>query len=196
MKRLLKRLGRSKLEREAPAERERRGQRLDRSTHIGFLVPATNPLERIQLKELAQLLTESDEVDRWRIVADTGMTRKAHAKARAHRIQRLGEGQEARPEFPQLARVTCCWRDDCNTLGLPSGMLEELHEVDVLITLDEHFSSLPLLAMMRRSRAAFKVGPIHADDGTLDFMLTWPDGGDMSSFVQLAFHYLKTLDLK
>ena len=34
------------------------------------------------------------------------------------------------------------------------------------------------------------------DVDALDFMLTWPEGGDMSSFVQLAFHYLKTLDLK
>ena len=75
-------------------------------------------------------------------------------------------------------------------------MPEELHDVDVLISLDQNMSSLPLLAMLRRSRSAFKVGPIHADDGTLDFMLTWPDGGDMLSFVQLAFHYLKTLDLK
>jgi len=50
--------------------------------------------------------------------------------------------------------------------------------------------------LIRRSQAPFKVGPMRPDDGTLDFMLTWPDGGDMLSFVQLAFHYLKTLDLK
>lgn len=196
MRKLLKRLGRRKLLREAPVERERRGQRLESTTHVGFLVPASDSWERAQLKELAAVLSGNSDFGRWRVLADTGMTRKAHAKARAHRIQRLGEGQEARPEFPQLAEVTCFWRDDCGSLGLPLAMPEELHEVDVLITLDRGMSSLPLSAMMRRSRSPFKVGPIQADDGTLDFMLTWPDGGDMSSFVQLAFHYLKTLDLK
>lgn len=195
-RKLLKRLGMRKLHREVQPARGRRGQRLERSTHVGFLVPAVDSVHRGQLKELALTLAESADVDRWRIIADTGMTRKAHAKARAHRIQRLGEGQQALPEFPQLAQVTCFWRDDCGSLGLPMAMPEELHDVDVLISLDQDMSSLPLLAMLKRSRSSFKVGPLHADDGTLDFMLTWPDGGDMLSFVQLAFHYLKTLDLK
>ena len=90
VRKLLKRLGMRKLHREVPPARDRRGQRLEHSTHVGFLVPASDSVNRGQLKELASALAETADVDRWRIVADTGMTRKAHAKARAHRIQRLG----------------------------------------------------------------------------------------------------------
>ena len=95
-----------------------------------------------------------------------------------------------------MAQLTCLWQDECNWLGLPQVMPKGLNEADVVLTLDKGMSNLPIKALIRRSQAPFKVGPMRPDDGTLDFMLTWPDGGDMLSFVQLAFHYLKTLDLK
>lgn len=194
MRKLLRRLGVRKLNREAPAERLRRGQRLGAQSKVGLLVPAVDLMHRLQLKDLVVGL-EQEEVD-WFIIADTGLTRKAHAKARAQRIQKLGVGQEVAPDFPQLSRVQCFWRDECTSLGLPTDMPDSLDRADVLLMLDSSGSQLPLRAMMRRAKAPFKVGPMQPDDGTLDFMLTWPDGGDMLSFVQVAFHYLKTLDLK
>jgi len=194
MRRLLRRLGHRKLSREAPVERVRRGQQLVADSNVGLLVPAASIMHRKQLKDLVAGL-EEEEVN-WFVVADTGLTKKAHAKARAQRIQKLGDGQEISPDFPQLSRVQCFWRDECSSLGLPTGIPEALHSMDVLISLDVNWSQLPLKAMMQRAKVPFKVGPMQADDGTLDFMLTWPEGGDMLSFVQLAFHYLKTLDLK
>ncbi len=194
MRKLLRRLGVRKLSREEPVDRLRRGQRLGADSKVGLLVPAVDQVHRLQLKDLVAGL-EKEEVD-WFIVADTGLTRKAHAKARAQRIQKLGLGQEVPPDFPQLSRVHCFWRDECTSLGLPTSIPDRLDSADVLLTLDSTGSQLPLRAMMRRAKAPFKVGPMQADDGTLDFMLTWPDGGDMLSFVQVAFHYLKTLDLK
>lgn len=196
MRKLLKRLGRRKLAMEASAVRERRGHRLGPGTTVGLLVPAADAGQRKQLKDLASGLTEGQHLVAWQVVADTGMTRKAFAKRRAQRIQKLGDGHEMAPEFPQMAQVSCFWRDDCGALGLPKEMPEALVGVDVLIMLDAEMRNLPLRAFLKRSEAPFKVGPMHDDDGTLDFMLTWPDGGDMLSFVQLAFHYLKTLDLK
>jgi hypothetical protein len=163
-------------------------------SRVGLLVPAVTLSQRNQLKDLVAGL-EQEEVH-WIVLADTGLTKKAHAKARAQRIQKLGEGQEIPPDFPQLSRVHCFWRDDCSSIGLPNAIPEPLNTVDVLITLDVAWSQLPLKALMQRAKAPFKVGPMQADDGTLDFMLTWPEGGDMLSFAQVAFHYLKTLDLK
>ena len=196
MRRLLKRLGRRKLSREVPGERVRRGHRVDGLTRVGLLVPAVDFAQRKELKELVLGLQDVQETLDWMVWADTGMTRRAYAKSRAQRIQKLGAGQEVPPDFPQESRLSCFWRDDCSALGLPMLMPDGLHDVDVLITLDASSANLPLRAMMRRSKAPFKVGPKHADDGTLDFMLSWPDGEDMQSFAHLAFHYLKTLDLK
>ncbi len=196
MRKLFNRLGHRALGREALAERARKGQRLEGSTRVGILVPAVNSAQRHQLKELVAGLQEKHEEASWTILAYTGTTRKAHAKSRAQRMKKLGEGHRVDPDFPQLAQFSCLWHDECNMMGLPQVMPKGLNEADVLLTLDKDMSNLPLKALMRRSQAPFKVGPMRPDDGTLDFMLTWPDGGDMLSFVQLAFHYLKTLDLK
>lgn len=196
MRNLLNRIGRRKLRREAPAIRERRGQRLEEGTVVGLLAPGVDARQRRQLKDLVKGLEEQEEARLWRVIVDTGISRKSHAKSRAQRIQKLGGGQEVPPDFPQISEVHCFWKDECSSLGLPLVMPEALNGVDVLITLDAGMSNLPLRAMLRRANAPFKVGPMQADDGTLDFMLTWPDGGDMLSFVQVAFHYLKTLDLK
>jgi len=196
MRKLLNRLGRRMLEREAPVVRERKGQRLESHTRVGILVPAVTSSQRHQLKGLVEGLQDGIEVDTWCILAYTGTTRKAHAKSRAQRIKKLGGGQDVPPDFPQMASVKYLWWDDCNAFGLPQIALDSLGDVDVLLSLDKHTLNLPLWALMRRSEAAFKVGPLRPDDGTLDFMLTWPEDGDMLSFVQLAFHYLKTLDLK
>ncbi len=182
--------------RESLVNRERKGQRLQGSTRVSILVPAVNSAQRHQLKELVAGLEEKGEEASWCILAYTGTSRKAHAKTRAQRMKKLGEGHRVEPDFPQLAQLTCLWRDDCNMMGLPQVMPKGVYEADVVMTLDKDMSNLPLKALMRRSEAPFKVGPMRPDDGTLDFMLTWPDGGDMLSFVQLAFHYLKTLDLK
>jgi len=130
------------------------------------------------------------------MVVDTGMTRKAHAKARAHRIKRLEEAQVLPPEFPQHPAVHLFWRDGVDSKGLPLETPGVLGETDVLIHLDDDPDNLVLHAMLKRSSVGFKVGPAGSGIDALDFMLTWPEGEDMSSFVQLAFHYLKTLDLK
>lgn len=196
MLKIFNRLGNRKLNREGVVPRERRGHRLGPTSRIGLLVPAANSVERKQLHELAEALSAMEDVSAWRIVAYTGMTRKVHAKARAQRIQKMGEGVQAPPDFPQKSEVRCLWADDCGRLGLPDEGWMAVDDVDVLIFLDQHLQHLPLKALLRRSKAPFKVGPIPSDDAALDFMLTWPDGGDMLSFVQLAFHYLKTLDLK
>jgi len=196
MRRLFNRLGHRALGREALADRERKGQRLGGDTRVGILVPAVNSAQRHQLKELVVGLEEKAGDVSWTILAYTGTTRKAYTKSRAQRMKKLGEGHNVEPDFPQLAQLTCLWHDDCNIMGLPQVMPNGINAADVLLTLDKDMSNLPLKALMRRSQAPFKVGPMRPDDGTLDFMLTWPDGGDMLSFVQLAFHYLKTLDLK
>ena len=196
MRKIFNRLGHRSLGREALAKRERKGQRLEGSTRIGILVPAVNSAQRHQLKGLVAGLQEMGGEASWSILAYTGTTRKAHAKSRAQRMKKLGEGHDVAPDFPQLAQLTCLWQDECNWLGLPQVMPKGLNEADVVLTLDKGMSNLPIKALIRRSQAPFKVGPMRPDDGTLDFMLTWPDGGDMLSFVQLAFHYLKTLDLK
>ena len=196
MRKLLARLGRKRLERESPTGRERQGVRVEGGTRVGLLVPASSYIQRIQLRDLIIGMDEmGDDLD-WSMVVDTGMKRKTHTRSRAQRIQKIGGGLEVPPEFPQRSQMVLFWRDECNALGLPNDIPKKVTGVDVLLSLDVDQSSLPLLAMMKRSNAGFKVGPMHAEDGTLDFMLTWPDGGDMLSFVQLALHYLKTLDLK
>ena len=196
MRTLFNRLGHRALVRETTVYRERKGQRLQGHTRVGILVPAVNSAQRFQLKELVSGLEAMNEEASWSILAYTGTSRKAYAKSRAQRMKKLGEGHQVEPDFPQLAALTCLWRDDCSMLGLPQMMPTAINEADVVLTLDKDMSNLPLKALMRRAGAPFKVGPMRPDDGTLDFMLTWPDGGDMLSFVQLAFHYLKTLDLK
>lgn len=196
MLKIFNRLGNRVLNREGVVARDRKGHQLGRASRVGMLVPAANGSERRQLHDLAEALVAMEDVPHWKIVAYTGMTRKAHAKARAQRIQKMGEGVSAPPDFPQMSEVKCLWADDCGRLGLPAEGLMSLDDVDVLIFLDQHLQHLALKALLRRSKAPFKVGPIPSDDAALDFMLTWPDGGDMLSFVQLAFHYLKTLDLK
>jgi len=195
MKNWLNRWGHKRLNTETPVSRERKGQGLHVNSRLGLLVPAADAAQRKQLKDLVAGLEAIEGLD-WQLVADTGLTRRAHAKARAQRIQKLGDGQDIPADFPQLSRVHCFWRDDCGALGLPTEVPAFVDAVDVLITLDAKSTELPLKAMMRRSRAPFKVGPVQEEEDTLDFMLTWPEEGDMLSFFQLAFHYLKTLDLK
>ena len=80
--------------------------------------------------------------------------------------------------------------------GLPKVNPDGLGEGDVLIYLGQNGDNLTLKALLKRSTIAFKVGPAGLGLKDLDFMLTWPEEADMSSFVQLALHYLKTLDLK
>lgn len=196
LRRLQTRWGRATLRREAPAERTRKGRRLDDSTQVVFLAPGHTPSLRAQLFDLVDGVDGHPDIGSWSIVVDTGMSRKAHAKARAQRIKRLEESQTLPPEFPQNAAVHLCWRDDLDSKGLPVELPESLIHSDVLIHMDEIPDSLVLNALLKRSKVAFKVGPSGSDLDALDFMLAWPKGGDMSSFVQLAFHYLKTLDLK
>ena len=195
-RRLQTRWGRAALRRESPAERSRKGRRLDAATQVVFLAPGHTPSLRAQLFDLVDGVDGHPDIGSWSLVVDTGMSRKAHAKARAQRIKRLEESQTLPPEFPQHAAVELCWRDDLDSRGLPVELPDSLVNSDVLIHLDGIPDSLVLNALLKRSKVAFKVGPSGPDLDALDFMLTWPEGGDMSSFVQLAFHYLKTLDLK
>ena len=195
-RRLQTRWGRTALRREPPAERTRQGRRLDDSTSVVFLAPGHSPGLRAQLFDLVDGVDGHPDIGSWSIVVDTGMTRKAHAKARAQRIKRLEESQVLPPEFPQNPSVHLCWRDDLDSRGLPTETPDILASADVLIHLDGHRDNLVLHALLKRSKVGFKVGPSGSGLDALDFMLTWPEGGDMSSFVQLAFHYLKTLDLK
>lgn len=169
---------------------------MDDSTRVVFLAPGHTPSLRAQLFDLVDGVDGHPDIGSWSLVVDTGMSRKAHAKARAQRIKRLEESQTLPPEFPQHAAVHLCWRDDVDSKGLPVELPDSLATSDVLIHLDGIPDSLVLNALLKRSKVAFKVGPSRSDVDALDFMLTWPEGGDMSSFVQLAFHYLKTLDLK
>lgn len=193
---ILHRWGRIALRREASAKRSRKGCRLSGETRLALLVPADSLSLRLQLKDLVEGMQEQEEVSQWCMVVDTGMSRKAHAKARAQRIKSLNQTPESEPEFPQHAQVKLVWKDDVGARGLPKTIPDALHEADVVLWLDQTGDNLPLRAWLKRSTVGFKVGPASAQNGDLDFMLTWPDGGDMSSFVQLAFHYLKTLDLK
>jgi len=148
------------------------------------------------LHDLVEGVDGHEDLGSWSLVVDTGMTRKAHAKSRAQRIKKLEEGQVLEPEFPQHASVYLFWRDEVGNTGLPLETLEVLDKSDVLIYLDGDSNNLVLRALLKRSKVGFKVGPSDIGLDTLDFMLAWPEGGDMSSFVQLTFHYLKTLDLK
>lgn len=193
---ILHRWGRAALRREAATVRSRKGHRLSSETRLALLVPADSLSLRLQLKDLVEGMQEQEEVNRWCMYVDTGMSRKAHAKARAQRIKSLNHSMESEPEFPQHAQVKLIWKDDLGASGLPKSMPDALHEADVVLWLDSTGDNLPLQAWLKRSSAGFKVGPASAQTDELDFMLTWPDGGDMSSFVQLTFHYLKTLDLK
>ena len=196
MRRLWTRLGLAALRKEPPAIRNRKGRRLDHSTSVVFLAPGHSPSSRSQLHDLVEGVDGHEDLGSWSLVVDTGMTRKAHAKSRAQRIKKLEEGQVLEPEFPQHASVHLFWRDEVGNTGLHLETPEVLDKSDVLIYLDGDSNNLVLRALLKRSKVGFKVGPSDIGLDTLDFMLAWPEGGDMSSFVQLTFHYLKTLDLK
>lgn len=196
MRALLKRWGRSALKKEKSPDRLRQGTRVDESTSVLFLVPADTLALRSQLKDLVDGLNGYPELGEWKIVADTGLTQKAHAKARAQRIRSLEAGQSPPSDFPQHGAVQLFWRDEVASNGLPKVNPNGLGEGDVLIYLGQSGDNLTLKALLKRSTIAFKVGPAGLGLKDLDFMLTWPEEADMSSFVQLALHYLKTLDLK
>lgn len=193
---LLKRWGRLALKREAPAQRRREGKRIDGQHSVLFLAPAHTAALRSDLKDLVEGLEGHPDLGNWSIGADTGWTRKAHAKSRAQRIKSLESGMAPPPDFPQDAAVHLFWRDEVGRNGLPKVTPDWMNKADVLILLDPSEDNLVLSALLKRSTVSFKVGPTEAHCEDLDFMLAWPKDGDMSSFVQLALHYLKTLDLK
>ena len=196
MRRLWTRLGLAALRKEPPAQRNRKGRRLDHSTSVVFLAPGHSPSTRSQLFDLMEGVDGHGDLGSWSLVVDTGMTMKSHAKLRTQRIKKLEEGQTLVPAFPQHPSVHLFWRDEVGKTGLPLVTPDVLDKADVLIYLDQDPNNLVLRALLKRSKVEFKVGPSEVGLDTLDFMLAWPDGSDMSSFVQLTFHYLKTLDLK
>jgi|GEM_PF-955177 len=193
---LQKRWGRSVLKREAPAARMRQGKRLDGRHSVLFLAPAHNASLRKELKDLLEGIEGHPDLGVWSVVVDTGLTRKAHAKSRAQRIRSLESGMTPPPDFPQHSSVHLFWRDEVGRNGLPKGTPDWMNKADVLVLLGRSGDNLVLSSLLKRSTVSFKVGPTETDCEDLDFMLAWPKDEDMSSFVQLALHYLKTLDLK
>jgi len=195
LKKLWNRWGRATLRREPGAIRARKGQKLADASHLVFLIPATKVGQRAQLRELVDHLSGREDMPDWTCVVDTGWTKKAHAKSRAQRIKKLGASASLPPDFPQDPRIHLFWRDDVSRQGLPKHLPDPLSQGDTLVYLHRGGDALVMEALLKRSTLPFKVGPTQ-NEAELDFMLTWPEGGDMSSFVQLTLHYLNTLDLK
>ena len=195
LEKLWNRLGRATLRHEPAAIRTREGRGLTDSRHLVFLVPATKSLHRAQPRKLVAHLSVRQDMPDWTCVVDTGWTRKAHAKSRAQRIKKMEGAVDLPPDFPQDPRIHLFWRDDVSQQGLPKELPAPLKEGDTLIYLHRGGDALVMESLLKRSTLPFKVGPTQQEP-ELDFMLTWPEGGDMSSFVQLTLHYLNTLDLK
>lgn len=145
---------------------------------------------------LVEWLKQERQVGAWTLIADTGTTRKAHAKSRARRIKSIDSGQAPPPDFPQEAQVQLMWRDDLSFRGLPASLPPALKQGEVLLSLDAKSEYLPIQALLKRSPIGFRVGPVEAGEPSLDFMMPWKEGTSMLEFVQMTFHYLKSLDLK
>lgn len=190
------RWGRASLRREPAAIRSREGRGLSATTHLVFLVPGHKSGLRRELRELVEHLSQRTDIPDWTCVVDTGWTQKAHAKSRAQRIKRSENATLLPPDFPQDPRIHLLWRDDVSRQGLPKVLPEPLTRGGVLIYLHRGGEALVMEALLKRSTLAFKVGPTQEDQEELDFMLAWPEEGDMSEFVELTLHYLNTLDLK
>ena len=91
MRRLWTRLGLAALRKEPPAQRNRKGRRLDHSTSVVFLAPGHSPSTRSQLFDLVEGLDGHGDLGSWSLVVDTGMTMKSHAKLRTQKMKKLEE---------------------------------------------------------------------------------------------------------
>lgn len=190
------RWGRASLSREPAARRTREGVGLSSTSRLVFLVPGHKSGLRRELRYLVDYLGSRSDIPKWTCVVDTGWTRKAHAKSRAQRIKGSESASLLPPDFPQDPRIHLLWRDDVSKWGLPQSLPEPLSGNGILISLHRGGPQLVMEALLKRSNLPFKVGPTQEGVEELDFMMAWPEEGDMAQFVELTLHYLNTLDLK